>query len=359
MVLDHTRDFIGSSAISPTDLSKTNTLLFFTRWLTHFCAPAFVFLAGVSARLLATRLPTSELRRFLVARGLWLILLEVTVVNFAWSFNLQYRMGLVLQVIWAIGASMCVLGLLTWLNERVLLALGLLLVAGHNLLDAIEPQQLGAWAPLWNVLHVKGPTPFGVVLYPLLPWLGTMLLGYAAGRIFQLPTAERRTLLLRLGAAACLLFVVIRGLNGYGDSTPWLPQASGWFTLLSFLNVSKYPPSLDYVLMTLGPILIALSLVERFQGPLARTLRTAGQVPLFAYVLHLFLVHGLAGLLGLVSGHGKSMFVSIFVFYPKDWGYELGPVYLSWLLVLALLIPACRWFAHIKRTNKSRLLSYL
>jgi len=254
---------------------------------------------------------------------------------------------------------MCVLSARTWLRARAVLMVGLVIVAGHNLLDPIAPAQFGAWAPLWNVLHVKGPTPFGVVLYPLLPWFGTMALGYAAGGLFQRPAQQRRRWLLALGSAAVLSFVALRALNGYGDPQPWATQHSSWFTLLSFLNVSKYPPSLDYVLMTLGPVLMLLAVTERLHGWPARTLRTVGQVPLFAYVVHLFLVHALAGTLGVLAGHGTSMLSQLFVFYPAGWGLGLAGVYLCWLLVLALLIPGCRWFAGIKRQHKHWWLSYL
>lgn len=359
MVLDHTRDFLSSSDVTPTDLTRTTPVLFLTRWITHFCASTFIFLSGTSAHLMSRRLPLPLLRRFLVKRGLWLIALEFTVVNFAWSFNLSYRMGLVMQVIWAIGASMCVLSALTFLSRRAILVIGLLLVFGHNVLDPISPKLFGAWAPLWNMLHVQGPTPFGLVHYPLIPWIGVMALGYCAGRLFELGPAERRRLLLALGAGACALFGVLRAINVYGDPKPWSLQPRAVFSLLSFLNVSKYPPSLAYVLVTLGPMLVALALVERARGPVAAALRTVGRVPLFAYVLHLFMVHLLAGVLGMLRGHGTATLTQFFVFYPRGWGYGLGAVYIAWAGVLLLLYPACVWFGNVKRERKRWWLAYL
>ncbi|MDB4976434.1 MAG: hypothetical protein JWN48_4775 [Myxococcaceae bacterium] len=359
MVLDHTRDFVGSSSISPTDPKQTYPLLFFTRWVTHFCAPTFIFLAGTSAYLLRQRVSGAELRRFLLSRGLWLVLLELTVVRFAWTFDLTYHGGLILQVIWAIGASMCALAGLTLLPARALLLVGVTMVAAHNLLDAISPVSFGAWAPLWNLVHVQGVTWFGFVVYPVVPWIGVMSLGYSAGAVYELAPERRRLRLIALGLSSSAAFLVLRSLNAYGDPQPWSVQTALWRSALSFLNVSKYPPSLDYVLMTLGPMLVVLALLERADGTLTRGLRTIGQVPLFAYVVHLLIVHTLAGLIGLLGGRGLSLFGTLFSSYPADWGFGLAGVYLTWLLVLALLYPACAWFALYKQTHRTWWVAYL
>lgn len=359
MVLDHTRDFVGAGGIDATDVAKSYPLLFFTRWVTHYCAPTFVFLAGTSAYLMRARMSSAGLRRFLLVRGLWLVLLELTVVRFAWTFDLTYRDGLILQVIWAIGASMCALAALTYLSDRALLVCAVLMVGAHNLLDPIAPGALGSWAPLWNLVHVQGRTWFGVVFYPLVPWVGVMAVGYVAGALYDLPGPRRRAWLVALGMSSSALFLLLRTINVYGDPRPWTAQASATRSVLSFLNVSKYPPSLLYVLMTLGPMLVLLAWLELRDGLLSRALRTVGQVPLFAYVVHLFIAHTLAGIIGLLTGRGVAFFSLSFDAYPSDWGFGLGGVYASWLFVLALLYPACRWFGVHKRARKVWWLAYL
>jgi uncharacterized membrane protein len=359
MALDHVRDYFSSARFSPTDLGQTDTALFLTRWVTHYCAPSFVFLAGTSAYLMSRRLPRAAASRFLLSRGLWLVALEFTLVSFVWAFNVEYRTGLVMQVIWVIGASMSILAGLIWLPTWAVAALGVVLLAGHNALDGVAPAALGDWAPLWTVLHVKGPTPFGIVLYPLLPWLGVMTVGYGFGALYTLPVPARRRATLALGAALCLLFVILRLCNGYGDPAPWSAQSDAWLTLLSFLNVTKYPPSLAFAAMTLGPALLALCAFERARGPLAGLLATFGRVPLFAYVLHLALAHLLAGAAAFALGHGKAVLTNLFVFFPEGWGTDLGGVYLAWLTVLAMLFPACHWFAQLKRQRRAWWLAYL
>jgi uncharacterized membrane protein len=359
MVLDHTRDYFMSKHVQPLDLAHTTTALYFTRWITHYCAPSFVFLAGVSAQRMSERMSRAALSRLLSTRGLWLVLLEFTVVNFAWNFNVSYTLGLIMQVIWAIGMSMCALSALVWLPRWAIAALAALLIVGHNLLDPIQPEQFGAWAPLWQIIHVEGEAPFGIVLYPLVPWIGVMALGFVLGPLFDLPAPQRRSQLLRLGLGMCAAFVLLRLVNGYGEPRPWSPQANAWFTVLSFLDVTKYPPSLAYVLMTLGPALLLLAWFERLRGPLVDAIETFGRVPLFAYVLHLMLVHLAAGLTALALGTGSVVLTHIFLFYPDDWGFGLGVVYLVWLVVLTLMVPLCRWFAAVKRRRTDWWLSYL
>jgi uncharacterized membrane protein len=359
MALDHVRDYFTAVRFDPLDLTQTSATLFMTRWITHFCAPVFIFLAGMSAQLVSRRCTPAQLSRFLLTRGVWLVVLELTVVNFALNFNLRYEMGAVMQVIWVIGASMIVMAALVRLPVRVIGAIGVAMIAGHNLLDGITPQQFGAWAPLWNVLHVQGVTPFGFVLYPLIPWVGVMALGFALGTIFDLERARRRRMLLWLGSSGIAAFVVLRAMNGYGDPQPWSVQDSFGFTVLSFLDVAKYPPSLLYVLMTLGPGLLLLAAFESARGRFVGILETFGRVPLFFYVLHFFLAHLAAGLLAMAMGFGTTVLTGFFLAYPKEWGVGLPAIYLAWLLVVATLYPACRWFAQIKRRRKDWWLSYL
>ena len=359
MALDHVRDYFSNVPFDPTDLTQTTPALFFTRWVTHFCAPIFVFLAGCSARLLGERTPRPALQRFLLSRGLWLVALEFSVVMFAWTFNFRYPLGLVMQVIWAIGMSMCVLAALVALPLPAIAGIALLLIAGHNLLDGIVPESWGAAAPLWNILHVPGKIATGTVLYPLIPWIGVMAAGYVFGAVFQLETTRRRRWTAALGLGMLTAFVLLRLIDGYGEPQPWSPLERRWFTLLSFLNVTKYPPSLAYVLMTLGPGLLLLLVLERDSRWWLRALQTLGRVPLFAYVVHIALAHLLAGLTALALGFGGAVLGNIFVFYPESWGFGLGGVYLAWAAVLLMLYPACVWFAGVKQTRRTWWLSYL
>jgi uncharacterized membrane protein len=359
MALDHVRDYFTVARCSPMDLSCTTPALFFARWITNYCAPVFMLLAGVGAGIAAGRMSRSALRRFLVTRGLWLVVLEVTVVQHVWTFNLRYESGLVLQVIWALGASMIVLAAVAGLPRHTIGLVGLAIVCGHDLLDGIPPSRFGAWAPLWNVLHVQGPTPFGLVLYPLVPWIGVMMLGWWLADLFARPAAERRRDLLTIGCAAVWAFAGLRLANLYGDPTPWSSQATSTLTVLSFLNVAKYPPSLCYLLMTLGPALIVLALLERARGRVAGALATLGRVPLFFYVLHLAVAHLLAGMVALAMGFGTTALGTIFLHFPKGWGFWLAGVYVAWLAVLAITYPACVWFAGVKRRRTDWWLAYL
>ena len=365
MALDHVRDYFTNFAFDSTDLEHTTPAMFFTRWITHYCAPTFILLAGISARLVSFRTSRSALQRFLVSRGAWLVLLEFTVVTFVWNFNFRYPMGLVMQVIWAIGASMCALAGLVALPAPAVGAIGALMIVGHNLLDGISPKVFGAWAPLWNIVHVSGRTPFGVALYPLVPWIGVMALGYALGVIYLWDAARRQRMLLALGVASCVAFVALRGLNGYGDPSHWSSQKDAVFTLLSFLKVTKYPPSLLYLLMTLGPASWLLACFERIDngshgwGGWSKVFETFGRVPLFAYVVHLALAHLLAGLVAAAQGFGVTILTNIFIAYPDAWGFGLAGVYCAWLTVVELLYPLCVWFAAWKSRHKQWWVAYL
>ena len=359
MVLDHTRDFFTSARFEPTDLAHTSVGLFLTRFVTHFCAPSFILLAGTSAYLAGRHQSRAELARFLLTRGLWLIAVEFTFVNFAWNFNLQYKLGLIMQVIWAIGASLCLLAPLVFLPLPVIGTFALLGIGLHNLLDPIAAKDLGGAASAWRILHEQGPIVSGLVLYPLLPWVCVMAGGYVLGTLYDWPAERRRRALIALGVGALLAFVALRAWNGYGDPAPWSVQRDVVFSVLSFLNVTKYPPSLCYLLVTLGPALLALAWFERLQGPLVALLTTFGRVPLFAYVVHLTLVHALAGIYGWATGFGAKMLSDLFVFYPDGYGTGLPGIYLAFALVLVLLYPACRWFAGVKRRNHAAWLAYL
>ncbi len=361
MVLDHVRGFLTNVTFDPTDMAQTNLALFGTRWITHFCAPVFVFLAGASAWMAGTRRTSGELTRLLLTRGLWLVLLEVTVISFGWYFNFDWNDGARAQVIWAIGASMIVLAGLVRLPRPAVAGVGLLLVAGHNLLDGISPASLGAWAPLWMMLHVRGQ--LGVVpvilVYPVLPWIGVMALGYAAGpAIFSGDPATSRRVAWA-GVALTAGFVVLRGLNGYGDLLPRLENGGAAVVAMSFLNATKYPPSLDYVMMTLGPALVALYAFRRAGGPLARALVTFGRVPFLFYVAHIYLVHMIAVAAGVAQGYPLSSMLVYHGYTPAGFGFGLPVIYVVWIAVVVALYPLCRRYAELRGRSRAWWLSYL
>ena len=359
MALDHVRDYFTIARFDPLDLSQTTPALFATRWITHFCAPVFMLLAGTSAYLLGRKRSPADLSRFLVTRGLWLVVLEFTVVAFAWTFNFRYPFGFTLLVIWALGVSMVSLAALVYLPLRWIAVVGLLLIAGHNAFDGVSPESFGVWAPLWNVLHVPILLPHALVQYPLIPWIGVMAAGYVLGTVYEMDRRPRRQYLLALGSGAIILFITLRAGNVYGDPLPWSPQASGLLSALSFVNTQKYPPSLLFLLMTLGPALILLAALEYARGTWATIVETFGRVPFLFYVAHIGLAHLAAGIVALATGHGLEILTNVFVFYPRDWGFGLPAVYVAWLLVVAALYPACRRFAEVKRRRRDWWLSYV
>lgn len=364
MALDHARDYFTNVRFPPEDLSQSNLALFLTRWITHFCAPTFVLLAGTGAGLshLSGR-SIPSLSRFLWTRGVWLIIAELTLVRFGWTFNLDYATQVWVQVIWALGVSMIVLAALVHLPRWAIVAFGVVMVAGHNLLDGIHlewqgPFLVGAgvrdW--IWGILH----EPRLPVIYPLVPWIGVMALGYALAPELVRPPAERRAWLLRTGFILTLLFVVLRLPNAYGDPWPWSVQATRGMTLASFLNTQKYPPSLHFLLMTLGPILMVLALVDRARGPLARFFEVIGRVPFFYYLAHIYLLHLMVLVVAAAQGRPLGIFLNAFFFYPDDWGFGLPVVYGVWLLAVVLLYPPCLWFGRLKaRRRDLAWLSYL
>jgi uncharacterized membrane protein len=365
MALDHVREHLHRDAlrIEPTDLTHTEVAVFLTRWVTHFCAPVFVFLAGAGAFLRGARDDSkSSLSRFLLTRGLWLIALEFTIVGAEWHMGPRL-FPLIAQVIWALGVSMVALSALIFLPVRVVGAIGVIIIAGHNLLDGLSLAHYGALRPLWQALHAGGSWPPGgaprvLFVYPVLPWIGVMAAGYAFGTLYRLTPEARRARLFALGLALTAAFVALRAVNLYGDPRPWSAQARGAaFTILSFLNCQKYPPSLLYLLMTLGPALLLLAAAESGLPALARPLIVLGRVPLFFYVLHLLVVDLLSIALAIAryGTHVRQVFANGL---PADYGYGLGVVYLAWVGVLIAVYPACAWFARLKSRSRAGWLSY-
>jgi len=370
MALDHVRDYFGGTAVSPTNLATTTVPLFFTRWITHLCAPVFFLLTGTGAYLAARRRPPGALARLLLTRGLWLLVLDAVVVRcLAFQFNFDYRVT-VLNVLWAIGWSMIALAALVRLQPSIVLAIGVVMIAAHNLLDPIQPAAFGSFAPLWTLLHVQGVlvnAPGHLVLsaYPLIPWIGVMAAGYGLGQIFDWPADRRRRFLLQAGTALTVAFVLLRWLNVYGDPSRWSSRPSPVLTALSFLNTTKYPPSLLFLLMTLGP---ALLLLRAFDRPVDRRLRPVlvfGTVPMFYFIVHLFAIHALAVVVclaryGAVHWMFESPDLAHFPFSePPGWPLGLPAVYAIWIGLVAALYPVCRWYAGIKARSASPWLSYL
>jgi uncharacterized membrane protein len=363
MVLDHARDFFHGMRDAPTDLATTTPILFATRIVTHFCAPVFIFLAGTAAYLYGRGRTPAERSRFLFTRGLWLVVLELTVIRLGWIPDPGYHIT-PLQVIWAIGWSMIALAALSRLPIPVLAGISALVVIGHDGLDGVHAATFGDLAWLWNVLHQSSeltlvPGHVLWVAYPLVPWIFVMALGFAFGTTVALPRDQRRALWLRTGAALVLAFFIVRGINLYGDPEPWHAQRSWLWTAMAFVNTHKYPPSLDYLLMTLGPALIVLALAPaRSDAWYARPLLVFGRVPLFFYVAHLYLLRYTSIPLAIVH-LGKVAFRMP----PNGSGgspeLPLGYTYLAWLTALLVLYPACRWYARIKAGGRHPLLSYL
>jgi uncharacterized membrane protein len=374
MLLDHTREYVHRDGLlfDPSDLSRTTTALFLTRWVTHFCAPAFVFLAGTGVALqLARGKSKRDLSRFLLTRGAWLIFLEFTLIRFVVTFELDYAAfpGM-LQVIWAIGVAMMVLAALIHLRTRWIAAIGIGIVALHNLADPLNvapgPVPPSGLDALWMVLHQPGFIQvFGVrvlVLYPVLPWIGVLLCGYCLGQVYGWEPARRRRLLVHLGVGMVAAFILLRLTNHYGNPVPWSAQKNAVFTVLSFINTNKYPPSLLFILMTLGPALLLLAWVEPMRrGPVGRALVTFGRVPLFFYLLQWVMAHGLGLLLSLAAGKPTRHLFGMPGFTPPQpgAGFSLGVAYLCWLAGIALLYPLCRWFAGVKARRDEWWLSYL
>jgi uncharacterized membrane protein len=373
MALDHVRDFFTNAQFDPLDLTKTTPALFATRWITHFCAPVFTFLAGTGAYLAWTRGKTKgELSWFLFSRGLWLALLEVTWVRcLGWEFNFNFH-SIGVGTLWSIGWSMVALSALVFLPTWAVTCFGVAMIAGHNALDWVKPEALGSFGWLWNVLHVSDSFQIApgfrfAVGYPLVPWIGVVATGYGFGSLLLLEPAERRKWILRIGVALALLFIALRFSNLYGNSIyassrQWSVQRDWLYTIFSFIDCHKYPPSLLYLLMTLGPALIVLSFLDRGTPRVLRPFLVFGRVPLFYYLLHLPLIHALAVVAAYARfGHAEWLFISPFqpATPPPDNGFGLPIVYVVWISVVLVLYPVCRWFAEVKRRRRDAWLSYL
>jgi uncharacterized membrane protein len=373
MALDHTRDFFTNLRFEPETLAYTNAALFFTRWVTHFCAPMFFFLAGTGAYFYGRRRTPAELSRFLWTRGLWLIFLEFSVVGIAWTFQIPFGF---FGVIWALGASMVIVAAIVRLPIRWVGALSIAMIVGHNLLDPLRPSQFGSLAWLWTLLHARGGVllPFGIrnfVLFPLMPWVGVMSAGYAFGQIYLLERERRRKLLTILGSVLIAAFLLLRLTNVYGNPPvgqggvsqgDFHPQPTLEKTIILLLDVEKYPPSLQFLLMTLGPSFLLLAWLDKTYVPRGLgPLLTFGRVPMFFYILHLYVIHLLAVAMAALQHqpvgwlfHGAFLAGS-----PDGYGYNLPFTYLMWITAVAILYLPCRWFAALKQRRKDWWLSYL
>ncbi len=371
MALDHVRDFfhLGGATSDPLDPHTTTPILYFTRFITHYCAPVFVFLAGTSAYLYGRNKTRKALARFLFTRGLWLIFVEIAIMSLLWWFNPKYEL-INLQVIWAIGLSMVLLSAIVFLPLKWIAVLGFTIVFGHNLLDGITVEGQDPTAILWYITHQSGMASYGdhVVLfyYPVLAWVGVMSLGFAFGTFYdrERSAAFRKKWLLRIGVGAIALFFVLRGLNVYGDLFRWESiDRGGFYTFLSFMNVTKYPPSLLFVLITLGPAMLFLVAIENVQNRLTDWLLVFGRVPFFYYVIHVFVIH-LAAVIGLLitGGNWRIMIVdaSLFTGLWDGYGYPLYVTYLVWIGVVILLYFPSRAYMRYKLQNKHKAwLSYM
>jgi uncharacterized membrane protein len=370
MALDHTRDFFHFQAFTndPLNLNTTTPFLFFTRWITHFCAPVFVFLSGTSIYLQSLRKNKKTLSLFLITRGFWLILIELFVMSFALTFDSNYSM-FILQTIWAIGISMIILGLALWLPFTAILALGLIIFLGHNVLDFIEASHKGNFGLGWSLLHRQNVFPLWgnhklFIFYPFLPWTGLMMLGYCAGKLFDksIDGVIRSKILTGIGVGLVVFFVALRALNIYGDPAHWSAQKSPFYTFLSFINTTKYPPSLLFMCMTIGPAILFLAWFGYLRNAFTRIATIYGHVPFLYYVLHFYLLHFLCLILFLMRGHTFSeglKTTSPFAFVNAGEGYSLFVVYLIWICVVLALYPVCKWFSDYKRKHKKWWLSYL
>lgn len=370
MALDHVRDFFHKAdslgvnvGIDPTNLQTTTPFLFFTRWITHFCAPVFVFLAGTSAFIMGQKKTKKELSVFLIKRGLWLVFVELVIITFSWTFDPLYHI-FILQVIWTIGISMIILGMLVWLSPRFILLLGLLIVIGHNLLDypVINKEFKGGFISDLLYFGQFSFYPFAenrilLIIYSFVPWSGVMMLGYYFGRLFvqTVDPAWRRKTLLKVGIGITLLFFILRFINLYGDPVPWTEQERGSvFTFLSFFNLNKYPPSLLFLCMTIGPAIIFLALIEKIQNRFTAVLNIYGRVPMFYYILHFYIIHTLVVIFFYIQGFGSKDIVtpdSPFLFKPSGFGVPLIGVYAIWIFVVLILYPLCRKYDRYKSTH--------
>ncbi len=361
MALDHTRDYFHESAFlfSPTDPVSTNGILFFTRWITHFCAPAFCLLAGISAYLVSRRKSKKELSIFLLSRGIWLVFIEATIMTFGWRFDVHFQF-INLQVLWSLGISMIFLAGLIRLPMNYILGISLLIIFGHNLLDHFQyPDSF-----LWSMIHVKEifhvSDAFSIqITYPIIPWVGVMSLGYYIGTFYAktFEPARRKKLLNIIGFASLVLFIILRLINHYGNFNYRVTYDSIEPSLYSFLNPAKYPPSLTYLLMTLGLTFLFLGNSEKLKGKVVDFFSVYGKVPFFYYILHIYLIHFFALLLAQFSGWGWERMILHSRLQDADlpgFGINLGYTYLVWVVVVLILYPFCKTFSNYKLNHKEK-----
>jgi uncharacterized membrane protein len=371
MALDHTRDFFHKPAWTedPLNLETTTPILYFTRWVTHLCAPIFVFLAGTGAYFQSQRKSKKDLSLFLIKRGLWLLIVEILIINFAFSFDIHYSV-IGLQTIWSIGISMIILGLVIWLPFPVILVLGSLIVLGHNLLDYFETPGKPPQGWFYHLMHQPTVYPLWdghsiFILYPFLPWAGLMMMGYCFGKLFlKYEGAQRKKVLLLIALGLFLLFAVLRIPNIYGDPGAWIKQKNALYSFLDIMDVQKYPPSLLYMCATIGIGLVILALIGNARNRLTKFIIVYGRVPFLYYVLHFFLIHLVSGILYLTRGHSVADGVAPKEFLQPNFtapneGYSLFLVYIIWILIVVSLYPVCKWFSEYKRKHKDWWLSYI
>ena len=364
MALDHIRDYFHYDAFlySPTDLNRTSVFLFFTRFITHYCAPVFVFLAGISASIYGSKRSRRELSFYLLTRGGWLLFAELFIITLGWTFNPTYPL-FNLQVIWAIGISMIVLAAIIYMKRVYILLTGVLLIAAHNLLDNVHVPGNGIASFLWSFLHEPADFVVGrfniFVRYPVLPWIGIMAIGYFFGELYNpgYDAVKRKITLLYTGAGAMALFIILRSYNLYGDAAQWSMQKDTMFSMLSFFNVTKYPPSFLYTLITLGPAMIFLSMAEKPLNTVTEKIVVFGRVPFFYYVIHLYLIHLFAMIGAIIAGYNWSDMILQDrvnrVAALKGYGFNLLIVYLVWMALILFLYPCCKWFDRYKRNHQS------
>jgi uncharacterized membrane protein len=376
MPLDHTREFFTNFRGNPLDPQHTTLLLYLTRWMTHLCAPVFVFLAGTSIFFQQQRKTKAELTSLLLSRGLWLIVVELTLVHLVFNFHWQWNVQL-LEVIWVIGASMMLMAVLIHAGVRGNLIFGACLILGHNAFDRVMPARFGSMGWLWSILHVPGSitgppvhAPIVIVAYPLVPWVGVMALGYAFGSVCLSDSLQRRRFDLRAGLVLLAAFVVLRWSNVYGDPSRWSSQPIEWRTLLSFFNVQKYPPSLLFLLAILGIAALVMASIEfaESRSVLKRTrsvLQVYGRVPFFYFLLHIAIVHLLALVVSAMSGGDWRWWIAgiphggVLTGRPAGYGYGLGVIWCMWPLVVLACYPACKWYADLKMRSRHPVFSYL
>jgi len=372
MALDHTRQYFHADAFlyDPQNLEKTTVFIFFTRWITHFCAPIFVLLAGSSAFLSGQQKTKKDMAVFLVKRGLWLVFLELTVVNFAWFLNIHFSFFL-LGIIWVFGVCMICLSGLIFLSRKVILFIGLLLVCAHNSLDKIHFPQNNFMGFLWGIIHEEKLISTRhiqiFIAYPVMPWIGVMAIGYCLGGIFtkEFDAKKRKRILFICGFTSLILFIILRTINVYGDLFAWTSQSSAMFSFLSFINFSKFPPSLDFLLVTEGIAFIFLALTENISNGFTKFISVYGRVPLFYYLTHLYLIHGIAILAAMYLGYPRSIITSlttVVTLVPclRGYGFNLGVVYGIWIFVVLALYPFCKMYDRYKTSHKDKWwLSYL